>query len=1023
MENIFLKILNMSITAGWLVLAVLIMRLLLRKAPRYLSVIMWALVGLRLVLPFTFESAFSLIPSAETVPPEILYEKVPEIHSGIGVVNGTVNPVISESFAPAPGASVNPLQVITLLAGWVWVIGMAIMVIYSLVSYLRIRHKTREAALLRENIWVCDSIDTPFILGIFRPRIFLPSSMAASDIPYVVAHEQAHLKRKDHLWKPLGFLLLTIHWFNPLLWVAYILLCRDIETACDEKVLKTMGEEVKAPYSHALINCSVPRRAVAACPLAFGEVSVKSRIKNILSYKKPAFWLLIAAVVVCIVLSVCFLTNPTTVNEKMQVFLDCEIAGHHQSDKTTGRASCLDYEILGVKKNGKETTVYMWVLYEEYSMENGKLAQASGAHTPTVVTAEKADGNYHLVEYWEPRDGGYYTDDIRAKFPWYLWGKALDSQRYIDRQQKACREMAEEYFKENAYTTPNGSVIHIPDQSVDYDDLGLNMDLLWEDGGTLNAVFHYAPTSNQAGFPTTTQEYQLYAIHEGKRWPFEDYVRKVLGQDYPAREPVTDWTIYTIKAGEQTVVPIDLRELGMELPPGPYELVKEVSLQVGDTRYKKEYSVSFAILDSALTDPNSAQMELENQLAQKQQEATFFKLLEKYPKYLELRPMDDLKVYVWQMAAGSYYWGLMPIGVEYTLSNFELLEPFNLEELHAIIEVGGLEQDRVTICPIQVPYSSYAYTINDAYIHNVTTLFWSWNTESLPVDNRSMIDAAVFDVDGDGKDETCALYYGPTSGIFTFTFSIFEGDILEYRNTFTANHGKLHFVELDDGTLGISHQRNYTEDGPEIYHIVLADGNITLLDESYTTVVAYCGPQGVRPSPDKYVNYYPLMSPVAAGYTVSYAGGSSSNLNGILQEALNKDTFAISSETHLPVLKFDTLEELEQFEQKYATTSHSAGGWEEVPYFLSVFNRYNEEFFDEHTLVLVYVPCGNCTHRFNVYHMYQRDSGFHIQVQETTGAEIVADAEACWFIAVELYDTMAESFISYDATLITPRLE
>ena len=859
MENIFLKILNMSITAGWLVLAVLLMRLLLKKAPRYLSVIMWALVGLRLVLPFSFESALSLIPSAETVPPEILYEKVPELHTGIGVVNSTVNPVISESFAPAPGASVNPLQVITLLAGWVWVIGMIAMVVYSLVSYLRIRHKTREAALLRENIWVCDNIDTPFILGIFRPRIFLPSSMAASDIPYVVAHEQAHLKRKDHLWKPLGFLLLTIHWFNPLLWVAYILLCRDIETACDEKVLKTMGEEVKAPYSHALINCSVPRRAVAACPLAFGEKNVKNRIKNILSYKKPAFWLLIAAVVVCIVLSVCFLTNPTTVNAKMQVFLDCQIAEHHQSDHSVGNACVLDYEVLGVKKNGKQTTVYMWVLYEEYSMENGKLAQESGAHTPTVVTAEKADGNYRLVEYWTPRDGSYYEDDIRAEFPWYLWGKALDSQRYIDRQQKACRELAEDYFEEN-------------------------------------------PSSGSA-----------------------------------------DWD----------------RE-------------------------------------------------------------TWDRLRQMYPQYLELGQKDSLTVYVWQMSAGSYSWGLMPVGEEYTWDDPEKLMPFSLDELHTIVDAYGLEHEQVTICPIQVIYSSYLYNINDAYINNVTTLFWSWKTEDMVVDNFHEIDSAVFDVDGDGREETCALYYGPTSGIFTFTFSIFEGDILEYRNTFTANHGELRFVQQDDGTMVLSHQRNYTEDGPDIYHIVVADGNITLLDESYTTVVAYWGPQGVRTAPDEYVNYYYVADPVAAGYTVSYAGGSSSNLNGILQEALNKDTFSMSSEIHLPVLKFDTLEELEQFEQKYATISHSSAGWEEVPSFLSVFNRYNEEFFEDLTLVLVYVPCGNCTHRFDVHRLYRSDSSFYIHVQETTGADVVADAEACWFIAVEVYDTMAESITSYDAVLVTP---
>ena len=1017
MENIFLKILNISITASWLVLAVLLMRLLLRKAPRYITVIMWALVGIRLLLPFSFESALSLIPSTETVPPEILYETAPQVHTGIGILNNAVNPVISESFAPTPGASVNPLQVITFLAGWIWVTGMAAMAIYTLISCLRIRRKLREAIPLRENIYLCDRIETPFIFGLFRPKIYLPSSMAGADVPLVLAHEQAHLKRKDHFWKPLGFLLLTVYWFNPLMWVAYILLCRDIETACDEKVLRDMGEEVKKPYSQALINCSVPRKMIAACPLAFGEVSVKSRIKKVLSYKKPAFWLLIAAVVVCLVLSVCFLTNPRTVNDQMQVFLDCTIADHFQTEKSAGNACCLDYEILGTKKKGKETTVYMWVLYEEFSYENGKLQQQTGSHIPTVITARKENGNYQLAEYWEPRDGGYYTDDIREKFPMRLWLKALDSQRYIDRQKKACRELAEEYFKENAYSTPTGSVIHIPDQSVTYDDLGLNMTLVWEDGGTLNAVFQYEPATSQAGFPTTTQEYQLYAIHDGKRWPFEDHVRKVLGQDYPAREPVTEWTIYTIKAGEQTAVPIDLSELGMELPPGSYELVKEVTLQIGDMRYKKEYSVPFAILDSALTDPNAGAAHkeyLEYQLAILQKEAEVRKLQELYPQYLNNLAKTGMTVYVWQMAAGSYQWGLMPQGEVYAWDDFEKLMPFSLEELHAIIDVCGLEKEQVTICPIQVIYSSYLYNINDAYINNVTTLFWSWNAESATANIGALIDSAVFDIDGDGKEETCTLYDGLTSGVFSFTFSVFEGDKLEYRNTFTAPHGKLHFVPQDDGTMGIGHTLN--TDAVKIYSIVASGGNITLLDGD--SMVSYIGLQGVG----KYQEYteYSIIQSGGVAYTVSYAG-SSGNLNGIFQEALNKETFYISSLQHLPVLKFDTLEELEQFKHKYGIgLSGSADGWAEVPSFHTVSLRYDEEFFKDRSLVLVYVPCGNCTHRFDVKHVFSGRDSLSIRLFETTGTEEVADVEANWFVAVELYDTEAKSITDYDAILETP---
>ena len=315
MEAVFLKILNMSITAGWIVLAVILARLLLKKAPKWITVLMWGLAGIRLVCPFSLESVFSLIPSAETVPGDILYTDTPAIQSGVAALNSAINPILSESLAPAAGASVNPLQVITFIASIIWIAGIAAMLLYTGVSCLRIHKKVREAVPFQENIRLCDHVDTPFILGVIRPRIYLPSAMGEPDREYVIAHEKAHLKRHDHWWKPLGFLLLTIYWFNPILWVAYILLCRDIELACDEKVIRDMGTEIKKPYSEALINCSVPRRMVAACPLAFGEIGVKERVKFVLNYKKPAFWISAAAIVICIAAAVCFLTNPKGTNQ------------------------------------------------------------------------------------------------------------------------------------------------------------------------------------------------------------------------------------------------------------------------------------------------------------------------------------------------------------------------------------------------------------------------------------------------------------------------------------------------------------------------------------------------------------------------------------------------------------------------------------------------------------------------------------------------------------------------------------
>ena len=313
MSGIFLKLLNLSISASWLVLVVLALRLVLKRAPKWVDVLLWGMVALRLMLPFSIESALSLIPSAETLSPEVVqFDPAPTITSGVELIDNAVNPSLSESFAAAPLASVNPLYVWTYLAGWVWLIGLAAMLLYALVSYLRLRRRVSASIPLRESIYVCDEVPSPFILGIVRPRIYLPSALDEAQRGSVLSHERAHLARHDHWWKPLGFALLAVYWFNPLLWLAYTLLCRDIELACDERVLRGMDAGQVKDYSSALLACSVPRRMLAACPLAFGEVGVGARVKNALRYKKPAFWVVAASVAVCVVVAVCFLTNPRT---------------------------------------------------------------------------------------------------------------------------------------------------------------------------------------------------------------------------------------------------------------------------------------------------------------------------------------------------------------------------------------------------------------------------------------------------------------------------------------------------------------------------------------------------------------------------------------------------------------------------------------------------------------------------------------------------------------------------------------
>ena len=310
MNELFLKIINMSISASWLVLAVLILRFVLKKAPKWINVLLWGIVAIRLICPFSFESTLSLIPSAETIPLNIGMDTTPTINSGISAINNAVNPIISQSNTPMAGASVNLLQITIGIYEYIWIFGMIALALYTAISYWRLRRKVDTAVRYKDNIFQSENVSFPFVLGIIKPRIYLPFKMNGQYLEYVVAHEQAHICRKDHWWKPLGFLLLMIHWFNPLMWLAYVLLCRDIELACDEKVIKELGNEQRGDYTQALVACSVNRRMIAACPLAFGEVSVKERVKSVMNYKKPVFWVIIISVIVCVGVAVCFLTNP-----------------------------------------------------------------------------------------------------------------------------------------------------------------------------------------------------------------------------------------------------------------------------------------------------------------------------------------------------------------------------------------------------------------------------------------------------------------------------------------------------------------------------------------------------------------------------------------------------------------------------------------------------------------------------------------------------------------------------------------
>ena len=418
MSDLFLKIVNMSISASWLVLAVLLLRFVLKKAPKWVNVLLWGIVAVRLTFPFSIESALSLIPSAETISPGIMMDTVPSVQTGVPAINSVINPVIGSSLAPAPGASANPLQIWIPILSIVWVVGVAALLLYTAVSYWRLRRKVSEAVILRDNIFQSENVASPFVLGVFRPRIYLPYNMDGQDLSHVVAHEQAHIRRRDHWWKPLGFLLLTIHWFNPLMWLAYVLLCRDIELACDEKVIRELGNEQRANYTQALVACSVNRRMIAACPLAFGEVGVKERVKSVMNYKKPAFWIVVLAVITCVVVAVCFLTNPLekdNAGKNLEYFITSYLSDTQQTEiqraynrENRSLSVTVHFEttegpteinlVYGYKKNGVGSN---WTYSDPVSLLLGESAMftvpADHHFSFSATPLDGANGNVQLV--------------------------------------------------------------------------------------------------------------------------------------------------------------------------------------------------------------------------------------------------------------------------------------------------------------------------------------------------------------------------------------------------------------------------------------------------------------------------------------------------------------------------------------------------------------------------------------------------------------------------------------------------
>ena len=459
MSELFLEIVNRSIAASWIVIAVLILRFCLKKAPKWVNVLLWGIVAVRLIFPFSIESALSLIPSAETVSPSIMMETAPSVQTGVPALDQVINPVIDHSLSPAPGASANPLQIWISVMAAVWLAGAAALLLYSAISCWRLRRRVREAVILRDNIFQSENAGSPFVLGIIQPKIYLPYSVDSGALAYVIAHEQAHLRRGDHVWKPLGFLLLTIHWFNPLLWLSYVLLCRDIELACDEKVIKNLSCGQRADYMQALVTCSVNRRRIAACPLAFGEIGVKERVKSVMNYKKPTFWIILLAVAACVVLAVCFLTNP--IGFRYDAAADPIVSAKYfdarnHTDPIAVDLSAAQIDELSSRLDG---------------LKNAKTSDTLAGWTPMYqISAQLQDGSYI-------RANGYSSaDDTQVDIEWNGVHYLVTDREFQDYLSRVCAgadvAAAQDASAEETPALPAGTNAAEPEQPTESDALG-----------------------------------------------------------------------------------------------------------------------------------------------------------------------------------------------------------------------------------------------------------------------------------------------------------------------------------------------------------------------------------------------------------------------------------------------------------------------------------------------------------------------------------------------------------------------
>ena len=1009
MADIFLKIVNMSISASWIVLAVLVLRLLLKKAPKWITVLLWGIVAIRLICPFSIESVMSLIPSTETISPEIMMDKTPTINSGVPIINNIVNPVIGESFAPDPIASANPLQILIPVLAIAWAAGIIVMLAYTAISYFRVKSKIGTAVLFRDNIYQSENVVSPFVLGIIKPKIYLPFNMNEQDMAHVIAHENAHIRRKDHWWKPFGFLVLTLHWFNPLMWLGYVLLCRDIELACDEKVVKEFNNEQKADYSQALLTCSVSRRIIAACPLAFGEVGVKNRVKSVLNYKKPAFWIVATAIVASIVVAICFLTNPAS-NKLKNIENSSSIPTSEETVVWVSDGAT--YQAIGtVGTDLLEELSEIKISSKEISLSRDENRDKSH----TLVLQTKEDAAPTIYSYLS---GLYIHFNADFTSVWVNDGvKPTFSYKVIDpKNAKVIYENIANYVGPEKLTWTYQPMLSFTGHSfkaISFDFDYTHVEATCTGGEFCSLDVDGQPCDTKMHFEKDNTVYWT---------PKEAVIEKI-----PQNSELT-LEIYNDKTQVHKCI-IVFECVSRDIAKAEFEIYLKDSdglKMIYDNGIKLVEQGSVSNIGGADVPKNvitSADIE---------------QLKTKYPQFFNVSTDGGLTVYIWQMSKDNYSCYLANTSMEAISDNsFAYDVGATIAEMRAILTTYDIDRKDITVQPVINPLSSYYYEIDDAYRAKVKGLFWKYSYNVIDYDGSSIpkLNVTCGNASTEASIGTTEWTYDNGDG----TMQTVNGDsshpleridyLLPLALKVNRSNNATPVVRLNFDVAPDSIKVNswlLTEKGKtksfdaevDGFNIRLNAGKETCIYEAVATwnkSTKYYGT--VRYSFCVVKNTELNSSPSNKVYDASLSFANWTDDSKIYTSSLNLSKMQSNSIQHLPIYKFDSLKDLKQFKESFGDILTMDNGWDEVPSFNEATAKYNAKFFEDNCLMLVYVSASNSTHRFGLGSIGWDEKSFCINVVETTDKEFVDAAMAGWFLTVAVEKETIASCTEFDADL------